>query len=111
MSEPTTKEQAVSRLLSRLATITETDIQAILTQRGVELDGDVRRGEWDGTYNLNRLSELVSGMRYDSGFCAGVALSLRYLAPYLDIPPGLIERAARGDELAATDYTRFTRGE
>ena len=112
MSEPTTLHAAISRTLSDIARFVPTRGAAELNDQAVKLGAHVNAGwvnEWSG--DLNRWATTVNGLASDAGYARGATITLFHLAPFLDIPTELIERASRGDGLASIDYARYVKGE
>lgn len=109
MSEPTTLHAAIARTLSDIARFAPKRGAAELNNQAVELQAHVNAG-WvnDWPNDLNRWATTVNNLASDAGYVRGATITLLHLAPFLDIPTELIERASRGDELAAIDYARHT---
>ena len=112
MSEPTTLHAAISRTLSDIARFVPTRGAAELNDQAVKLGAHVNAGwvnDWSG--DLNRWATTLNGLASDAGYARGATITLHHLAPFLDIPTELIERASRGDGLASIDYARYVKGE
>ena len=108
MSEPTTLHAAISRALSDIARFAPTRGAAELNTQAVKLQAHVNAG-WvnDWPADLNRWATTLNCFASDAGYVRGATITMHHLAPFLGIPTELIERASRGDELAALDYARY----
>lgn len=108
MSEPTTLHAAISRALSDIARFAPKRGAAELNEQAIKLQAHVNAG-WvnDWPADLNRWATTLNCFATDAGYVRGATITLHHLAPFLGIPTELIERASRGDELAALDYTRY----
>lgn len=108
MSEPTTLHAAIARTLSDIARFTPKRGAAELNEQAVKLQAHVNGGWFnDWPNDLNRWAATLNFFASDAGYVRGATITLLHLAPFLDIPTELIERASRGDELASIYYARY----